>query len=482
MEKIISLLVTAVLSFWSLFSVKAEVVPAPVFSDNMVLQQNADVAVWGEAKAGAKVRVSPSWSRKSVTATAAADGKWFARIATPSAGGPYKIVFDDGHKTEIENVLIGEVWLCSGQSNMEMPMAGWNGQPVDGAVELILNAKPDTPVRHCYIERETSLQVEDKCNAVWTENTPEGVAGSSAYAYFFAMKLHEVLGVPVGVINVSWGGSSIQAWMSKELLENEFPGKADLKAYDTGRWPEGQKGFVPACLYNAMLHPLAPYTVKGFVWYQGCNDRDDYDLYRKMQPAFASMLRREWGDEKLPFYFTQIAPYEYDNPDSSLSGYFMWAQAQTLDDIPYSGMVATADCGEKSCIHAADKKTPALRLAYLALVDAYGYPELVDVRTPVAEAFAFADGAAEVTFRTGLHGLKPLAEDLGGFELAGKDGIFHPASGRVDEKRPDVVMVRSAAVPEPVAVRYCMRNWFEPALFNCSGIPASPFRSDSDGL
>lgn len=482
MFKFVRLFVAVALLLGGFCGLNAKVVPNPIFADNMVLQQNADVALWGEAKAGAKVRISPSWDGKRVVTTADAEGNWFARLATPSAGGPYTIVFDDGKKTEIKNVLIGEVWLCSGQSNMEMPMKGWKGQPVEGSAELIMNAKPEIAVRHCYVKRETSLKVEDKCQAVWTENTPEGVAESSAYAYFFARKLNEVLNVPVGVINVSWGGSSIQAWMSRELLEREFWGKADLRAYETGKWPEGQKGFVPACLYNAMLHPLAPFTVKGFVWYQGCNDRSDYELYKEMQPAFVSMLRREWGNENLPFYFTQIAPYEYDNPDSPLSGYFMWAQAQTLASIPFSGMVATADCGEKHCIHASDKKTPAERMAYLALVNDYAYPEFVDVHTPVAESFVFKDGVAEVTFRTGPLGLKPVSTDIPGFELAGKDGKFHPAVGRIDGKRPNVVIVRSSGVLAPVAVRYCMKNWFEPSLFNCSGIPASPFRSDNDKM
>ena len=197
-----------------------------------------------------------------------------------------------------------------------------------------------------------------------------------------------------------------------------------------------------------------------------------------MQPAFVSMLRQEWGDDALPFYFTQIAPYSYGNPDDSLSGYFMWTQALTLKDIPYSGMVSTADAGEKDCIHASDQKTPAERMANLALVNTYGYSSAVDVQTPVAESFAFVNGVAEVTFRTGSLGLMPVWTDLQGFELAGEDGIFRPAVGRIDENRTNLVRVQSPEVSAPVAVRYCMKNWFEPTIFNCFGIPASPFCSD----
>ena len=160
----------------------AKVIPNPIFADNMVLQQNAQVAFWGEAKAGAKVKITPSWSRKSVRVQADADGKWITRIATPSAGGPYENVLEDGEKTRISNVLIGEVWLCSGQSNMEMPVKGWPGQPIAGSADYILGADAQLPVRHCYVKRETALSVREKCTATWRESRREGVAESSAYA------------------------------------------------------------------------------------------------------------------------------------------------------------------------------------------------------------------------------------------------------------------------------------------------------------
>lgn len=202
--------IAVALALFFFIEADAKVIPNPIFADNMVLQQNTEVSFWGEAKAGARVKITPSWSRKTVSVQADADGKWFTRLATPSAGGPYEIFLDDGEKTGISNVLIGEVWLCSGQSNMEMPVKGWPGQPIAGSAEYILGADAQLPVRHCYVKRETALAVRDKCTAAWTGNTPEGVAESSAYAYLFARRLNEVLDVPVGVINVSWGGSSIQ--------------------------------------------------------------------------------------------------------------------------------------------------------------------------------------------------------------------------------------------------------------------------------
>lgn len=475
---IIKTALTALLLVSGMPAAFSKVVPAPVFSDNMVLQRRSEAAIWGDAAPGKKVRISVPWSGTKTETRADGNGKWFARISTPEAGGPYRIVLDDGEKTVIDNVLVGEVWICSGQSNMEMPVKGWKGQPVKGSTEAIIGARPDVPVRHCLVKRETSLTVKDRCGAVWTENTPEGVAESSAIAYFFALKLHEVLGVPVGVINVSWGGSCIEAWMSRELLEREFAGEMDMRAYGLGRWPEDFRGFVPACLYNAMLHPLAPYTVKGFLWYQGCNNRNRPEQYRRLQPAFVKMLREEWGDDSLPFYFTQLAPFKYGGSlDDPRTGYFMWAQARTLDDIPFSGMATAVDAGEPDCIHASDKATPAHRLAYLALTKDYGLAG-PDVDTPVAESFAFEDGAATVRFRCGEQGLSPISTELHGFELAGDDRVFHPAAAVIDGNDCKAIHVRSAAVPKPVAVRYCMKNWFVPELFNCYGIPASPFRSD----
>lgn len=474
-QKFLSIIIAMAIGTAVSFS---KVIPTPVFSDNMVLQQQSKAAIWGEATPGKKVKISASWSKSKFEAYADENGKWFTRISTPKAGGPYRIVLDDGERTVIDNVLIGEVWLCAGQSNMEMPIKGFNGQPVKGSAETILNAKPEIPVRHCYVKRETSLTVRDKCTATWTENTPKDVAEASALAYFFASKLHDVLGVPVGVINVSWGGSCIEAWMSKELLDKEFAGEMDMRAYELGRWPKDFKGFVPACLYNAMLHPLAPYTVKGFIWYQGCNNRNRPEQYRRLQPAFVKMLRDEWGDDSLPFYFTQIAPFKYGGTeDDPRTGYFMWAQAQTLEKIPHSGMATTVDVGEANCIHAADKATPAHRLAYLALTKDYGISG-PDVDTPVAESFAFGNGTATVTFRCSPQGLSPISTDLHGFELAGADHVFHPATARIDDNDCKVIHVRSDEVKTPVMVRYCMKNWFVPTLFNCFGIPASPFRSD----
>ena len=457
----------------------AKVELPPVFADNMVLQQQTQAAVWGKAKPNAKVRITTTWSKDKTEVTADENGKWFARIKTPQAGGPYEITFNDGEKVTLKNVLIGEVWICSGQSNMEMPMKGFYGQPVKGAHDLIFGAKSSTPIRSCNVARKIALEPQETCDATWYEHTPKGVANASATAYFFAKKLYEVLGIPVGIINVSWGGTPIRSWMSPELLKKEFASEVSLKHFETGVLPDEYQSHCAGVLYNGMLRSVVPFTAKGFLWYQGCTDRNKPELYKRLQPAFAQMLRQEWDSETImPFYFVQIAPYEYDGQDNRQAGFMMWAQAQTLADIPFSGMAATHDAGERACIHPANKKVVGDRLAYLALENDYCVGGF-DSRTPIPSKFEFKDGEALVSFACCALGLSPINMDIEGFELAGEDQVFYPAKARIiGGECKQIKVYQCPQVPKPVAVRYGMRNWSEATLFNNFGIPVTPFRSD----
>ena len=473
MKRIISLCIM----LFSVYAMYAKVELPPVFADNMVLQQQTEAALWGKAEAGAKVTITTTWSKAKTVVKADADGKWFVRVATPAAGGPYEITFNDGDKVTLKNVLIGEVWICSGQSNMEMPMKGFKGQPIIGGPELILTAKPSTLIRSCNLKRTKAMDVQETCPATWYEHTPEGVSEASATAYFFAKMLYDVLQIPVGIINVSWGGTPIEAWMNPELLKKEFASELNLGHLDSKVWPEKYPYKAPGVLYNGMMHSVVKYTAKGFIWYQGCDNKGRFEQYKRLQPAFVQMLRDEWGNQEMPFYFTQIAPYKYNDPQDREAGYMMWAQAQTLDLIPRSGMAATHDAGELACIHPADKKSVGTRLAYLALANDYGF-NLFDANPPVYESFEVVDGEALVKFKVGPMGLSPISTELEGFELAGEDGVFYPAMGRLHKDR-KYVRVRCPEVPNPVAVRYGMRNWSVATLFNCNGIPASPFRSDN---
>jgi len=476
MERLLTLIALLAVTLLNSY---AKVELAPLFADNMVLQRDSKAAIWGKAEPGARVVITSTWAKGKTVVHADDQGRWNVMLATPSAGGPHELTFNDGDRLTLKNILIGEVWICAGQSNMEMTMRGFMGQPVEGAAELILTAKPSVPIRSCNLSRIKSLELEEECYARWFEHTSEGVAEASATAYFFAKRLCDVLGVPVGIINVSWGGSPIEAWMNPELLRREFAEEFSFAHLDSMTWPEENPWKAPGVLYNGMLHSVAPYTAKGFLWYQGCDNISRYEQYKRLQPAFVKMLRQEWGNDRMPFYFTQIAPYGYFNPDAPDAGYMMWAQAQTLEMIPYSGMAATHDVGEVNCIHPADKKSVGDRLAFLALVNDYGY-EGIDAATPIPIDFKFEEGQAIVTFEAGYMGLSPLSKDVDGFELAGEDGIFYPAKGIVLWNNPKKVLVyKCPQVQKPVAVRYGMKNWSEATVFNCFGVPISPFRSDN---
>lgn len=464
----------------SLFMSRAKVQLPPVFADNMVLQQQTDAALWGKAKPDAKVVITPSWSKKKTVVMSDSEGKWSARVATPEAGGPYEITFSDGEKVTLKNVMIGEVWICSGQSNMEMPMMGYRGQPVEGSAEYIVKARPEVPIRTCIVEKNLSFEVNDTCSARWLEHTPDAVAVSSATAYFFAQSLYQALNVPVGIVNVSYGDTPIEGWMDPELLRTEFAGEFDLSHFETKVWPEKNLHKLPGVLYNGMLHSVMPYTAKGFLWYQGCSNRKRFEQYVRLQPAFARMLRRDWDNEQMPFYFVQIAPYRASNPDKKRGGFMMWAQAQTLELIPRSGMVCLHDAGDFYCVHPPKKKVVGDRLSYLALSNDYGI-DAVDLKTPIPVKFEFNPGEAVVTFNNcEKRGIGPIWKELEGFELAGEDQVFYPAKATVIINKPrNQISVKCPEVPNPVAVRYGIRNWSVATLFNGSGIPVTPFRSDN---
>lgn len=454
-------------------TMQAKVVLPGIFGDNMVLQQQSEAQFWGKAAPGKKVTIRPSWSAKPVTATAGRDGRWQAAVPTPEAGGPYTIELSDGETLTLRDVLIGEVWLCSGQSNMEMPVHGFFNQPVEGSADAIVRAKAATPIRLCTVNRATARTPQEECTAQWQKHTPEAVAATSATAYYFARYLQEVLDVPVGVIVTCWGGTPVEAWMDRETMGGfkEF----DLSFLDgDGKIDRPQNK--PCGLYNAMIAPLVPFTVKGFLWYQGESNRLRPDQYRALMPAFVKMLRERWAQGELPFYYVQIAPYCYENPDETGSALLREAQLRNLGDIPSSGMAVTMDIGDENCIHPARKEEVGTRLAWLALTKTYGMKG-IDADTPVYEKMEVADGKAYLTFRTGREGLAPLGDTLTGFEVAGADRVFHPATARI-EKGKGRLIVTCDAVAEPVAVRYAFRNYAEATLFNSSGIPASSFRTD----
>jgi len=494
MKKILSILIAAAFAA----NVSAKVELPSIICDNMVLQQRTGAALWGKASPGKMVTISPSWTQEQYRTKAdKKTGEWSLRVATPAAGGPYSIVFSDGEEIKVSNVLIGEVWFCSGQSNMYMRMSGYPSSPVEGAADAIYSAKASIPVRiyepACRMEAGPARTVDGR----WEENTPDVVARSSALAWFFATYLQQVLDVPVGVIVSSFGGSSIQCWIDRPTIEAEFPNEYDLSVLDKPNPEIG--GTTPSVLYNGQVAALQPYTFKGMLWYQGCSNRNTPkefrgtpELYTRLQTSYVKMMREHFQNPDAPFYFVQLSPFWCEDPDAFTNGYFLEAQQKCLETIPNSGMVTTTDLGIYANIHPSDKKTPAHRLAYLALRNEYGI-KAFDATAPTYESMKIN---GEPTFREPVNipvksisicfktynsdmadSVGPRGIDLEGFEIAGEDRIFHAAHAMASWGRD--VIVWSEDVPEPVAVRYAFRNWGPGNLISNSGIPAAPFRTDS---
>ena len=472
-----NILLAALLALFAGSALQAKVTLPSVLSDNMVLQQQTDAALWGKAEPGKKVTVKTSWNKKTVSTTADPQtGKWIVRVATPAAGGPYEITISDGEKLTLKNVLIGEVWFCSGQSNMEMPVKGFNGQPTEGGIQAMIAARPERPIRLCNIERKSSVTVLDETVGSWKEHTPEAVGDISAAAYFFADVLQKELDVPVGILVSCWGGSSIQTWMTYDVLKEKFP-EIDLGSVE-GTHPVGSANHDGCLLYNAMVAPLVPYTFKGILWYQGETNRGGPDQYVRLQTEYVAMMRDLFNAPDAPFYFVQIAPWNYGAPDRFDSGYFFEAQQKTLETIPHSGMVTTCDIGDFGRIHPPKKQEVGQRLAWLALRHDYGF-DFLHADPPTYAGAEFSEGKAFITFNVDRLLLAPIASPLEGFEIAGADKVFHKADARIDDRNYARVVVSCPDVPEPAAVRYCFRNWCKGNLYNNYGIPAAPFRTDN---
>lgn len=446
----------------------------------MVLQQQTEVKIWGQANSNASVRIITSWNKMVYTLLADKGGNWETKISTPIAGGPYKISITDNQELVLDNILIGEVWFCSGQSNMEMPMKGFNRQPVKGTNNIIARANPKTPIRMFSTDfkdgellQQYSKQPQKDCKGEWYENNSENVANISATAYFFAKYLQEVLEVPVGIIISSRGGSKVEPWMSREAITpfNEI----DLSILDNTNEIKNVNT-TPCVLFNSKIAPLTKYTIKGFLWYQGESNRTNAAAYAQLMPAFVKDLRTKWNIGEFPFYFVEIAPFNYEGADSTSAARLREVQLQNMKDIPKSGMVTTLDIGNPNFIHPVDKETVGTRLAWWALADTYGRKGF-GYKPTFYKSMEIVEQKIYINFENAKNGISPMWTDLKGFEIAGSDKIFYPAKAEIETKTTRLA-VSSPQVSKPVAVRYAYKNYSEASIFNVFGIPVVAFRTD----
>ncbi|MCX6309362.1 MAG: sialate O-acetylesterase [Bacteroidia bacterium] len=471
------------LALCSLFivSLQAKVTLPSILSDKMVLQQKSEVKLWGWAKECSKIKVTTSWNRKSYATTVDTKGNWLLTVITPAAGGPFEISISDGERLVLKDILIGEVWFCSGQSNMEMPMQGFDRQPLKGANDVIAKANRSVPIRIFNTDvvagkriRQFSKQEQTDVKGEWLENTPQNVSVTSAVAYYFARYTEEVLNVPVGIIVSSLGGSMVEAWMSRKAIE-PFR-EVNLSILDTNVEVKNLQQ-TPCVLYNAKIAPLTYFTIKGFLWYQGESNRKNADLYATLMPALVGDLRARWNIGAFPFYFVQIAPFKYDDPNGTDAARLREVQTQNMNDIPNSGMVTTLDVGSLNFIHPVDKETVGTRLAWWALGATYNLKGF-GYAPPIYKSMEKKEQKIYINFTNAERGICPMWTDLKGFEIAGADSVFYPAKAEIETSTTRLA-VSSDIVPDPVAVRYAYKNYSEPSIFGVSGIPVAPFRTDN---
>ncbi|MBD0833402.1 sialate O-acetylesterase [Aestuariibaculum sediminum] len=445
-----------------------------IVSSNMVLQRDTTVKLWGWADAGEKITIKLSWIEQDIKIEADSNGNWMTKVQTTLSKSPQSInIKSNSSNINLNNILFGEVWLCSGQSNMQQPLKGYMGQPTFGG--MMATATSNNPnLRLFTVERvssDTPLSDIEKFNS-WQQASPETVLDFSAVAYFFGQQLQDILDVPVGLIHTSWGGSSVQAWMSSEVI-NQYP-EINLDDKASSNPPNR----TPTKLFNAMIHPLIPYTIKGALWYQGESNRLEPEHYKKLFPAMVKDWRDRWQIGDFPFYYVQIAPFTYQDKDTQTpyvnSAFIRETQLQCLNLIPNSGIAITLDLGDEYCIHPPKKKEVADRLLLNALNKTYGY-ETIDCNSPTYESLEIKDHGILLHFENAETGLY-TPDTLSGFEIAGSDKVFYPAEAKIINRKN--VFVKSKEVPNPVAVRYAWKNWIIGSLYDVNMLPASSFRTD----
>jgi len=462
------------LSLFGSSALKAEVKLPAFFSNGMVIQQQTDASLWGTSAPNKKLTITTSWNNKKYTINVNETGKWKIAVATPQAGGPYSITLNDGKKTVLQNVLIGEVWLCSGQSNMEMPMKGFKNQPVEGSNMDILKST-NSQIRLFTVGHNSVIDVQNDVKGDWKSATPESVRDFSATAYYYGRLLQQVLNVPVGLICSSWGGSCVEAWMDKDMLKT-FP---EVKL---PKIPEDikEKNRTPTTLYQGMIAPLVGYTIKGAIWYQGESNYDRYQSYTNLFSTMIQSWRARWNQGNFPFYYCQIAPYDYSiitpaDKEVINSAYLREAQCAVEKKVENTGMVVLMDAGLQEGIHPRKKQIAGERLALQAFVKTYKING-VTADGPVYKEMSVQNDTVVVNFdRTQMWVAAPKG-DLKNFKVAGADKKFYPAKAWIVRSK---VFVKSEEVKNPVAVRYAFDNYVEGDLYGTEGLPVSSFRTDN---
>ncbi|MCF6269794.1 MAG: sialate O-acetylesterase [Melioribacteraceae bacterium] len=501
----------------NLAAIEAAIRLPNIISNQMVIQQNSNVNIWGWANVGEVINVRGSWQEEAVSTITDKQGKWIVTLISPKAGGSYEIVIEGENKIVIKDVLAGEVWLASGQSNMAFALKNSENSEND-----IANANY-SEIRLFHVERNSADKPQDDFIGKWIKCSPESVKKFSASAYYFGRDIYKKLNVPVGLISASKGGSPIEAWIDEETLaanknihtvfemweekETAYPRMKKEYLLELSEWEKAEakdgssKNITkpklpplvddidrrhhrrPGFLYNAMIAPIISYTIKGVLWYQGENNVSRWDKlenqtnrpkeYRKLFPLLISDWRTKWNLGNFPFYYVQIAAYDYGSENIKAS---LLREAQTIAmKVTNTGMVVTADIGDINDIHPKNKLDVGKRLALWALAKTYGFENVV-CSGPLYKSMNIEGNKVRIYFDYTGTGLTIKGNELINFSIAGKNKEFYKANASIEDS---TVVVYSENVQEPEAVRFSFSIKSVPNLHNKEGLPAAPFRTDT---
>ncbi len=444
----------------------AEVKLPAIIGDNMVLQRDQPLPIWGWDNPDQEVSVK--LGDASATAKADSDGKWTVKLPAMKAGGPHTLTVDGSNSVKVANVLVGEVWLCSGQSNMEWPVTRANNPQEEIAAAKHPNIR-HIKIRHVPADKPQTEVPSDG----WKVCSPETVGSFTAVGYFFGRHLQQELDVPIGLIGSNWGGTRIEPWTPPVGFKSV---KGLEKLADTEKYPEKRPNNTinhqsAQALYNGMINPLVPYGIQGAIWYQGESNNGEGMLYHEKKKALVAGWRSLWSNDEMPFYYVQLAPFRYRNREPQLLAGIWEAQLASLS-IPNTGMAVTVDIGNTGDIHPKNKQDVGKRLALWALAKNYGKDDLV-YSGPLYKSHKVEGNTIRVSFDHVGGGLVSRdGKELSWFEIASEDGKFVEATAKIDG---NTVVV--SGVDKPTAARLGWSDTAEPNLSNKDGLPASPFRT-----
>lgn len=438
----------------------------PILGDNMLLQQQSRVKLWGSSDKKSEVKITASWDGKEYRTKTDREGNWSVEIVTPEAGENYSITISDGEALTINNILIGDVWYCSGQSNMEMQLQGMTAsQPVAGANEAISTAFKMKKMRIFTVAFGADGEGADKEYAgKWEIVDSSTAAKFSAIGYFFGRTLTDVLDIPIGIICSAKGGTRIEQWSDKADLDSFSPSELNKATV-------GNSG-----LYKQLVKPISQYNIKGFLWYQGESNWESNPVsYGAIFEKMIARWRSDWGQNNLPFYFVEVAPMKHIASVELRESQYRVARA-----VPFVGMASTIDVGEPECIHPSQKEIVAKRLSYIALSKTYGMSGIRSDNPYYKECRVNEDGKIWIEFNNAEFGFYPR-NNIEGFEVAEADGVFKPVAADavyIRELDKNFIQIENPEKTDIKYVRYCYLPWVKGALYNTFDLPVLSFSAE----